>query len=142
MSNDDAAGHSMRRDAIAIALYIYLTVALIPQTFNLAPLPDTLQSMGRFMATVTSSAVWVGCALGVVGRLWRDQLDGGAIEQTGLVVSCVGWLLYLWAFWQVLPLAWFGFIACGGFLVAFGTQWWLIRRWRRRLRSLAESHGK
>lgn len=130
--------HLMRRDAAAIALYLYLVAALTPQLFRLLPLPPVLQSHSNFFVIVTTGALWVGCLIAALGRFWRDELDGGAIEQVGLIAAILGWLLYIWALVQILPTSWFGTTLCGGFLIAFGWQWWLIRRWRRSLRALAE----
>lgn len=129
--------HRLRHDAIAIALYLYLLLALTPQMFRLVPLPVALQAHSDYFIAITTSAVWLGCLVCAVGRFWRDDLDGGAIEQLGLLIAIVGWLLYLYAFALILPMSWFGTTAVGGFLVAFVMQWWLIRRWRRRLRALA-----
>jgi len=134
--------HTMRHDAIAISLYVYLTLVLIPQTFHLTPLPLAMQDQSDFLNIMTTGSVWAGCLVCGVGRMWKDDLDGGAIEQFGLVASCIGWLLYLYAF---VPMAiatgmgWFTASLCGWFLIAFGAQWWLIRRWRKRLRVIAGS---
>jgi hypothetical protein len=131
----------MRRDAVAISLYAYLVVLLSAPTLGLVPLTAPLLTLPHILAVVTSGAVWVGCIICLVARVWPwwDELDGRAVEQFGLVIALVGWLLYLYAFARLLPFSWFGFSLVGGFAVAFGTQWWMIRRWRRQLRKLAEA---
>jgi len=127
----------MRHDAIAISLYIYLTLVLSPQTFHLVPLPAALAPHSDYFNAITTATLWLGCLVCAVARFWRDDLDGGAIEQFGLLVAGIGWVLYLYAFAQLLPMGWFGTALCGGFLLAFAVQWWLIRRWRTRLHELA-----
>lgn len=135
--------HTMRHDAIAIALYLYLATATTIQVFRILPLPPALEAQSPFVITITTGSVWLGCLICACSRiLIKDELDSGAVEQLGLIVANVGWLLYIYAFAQRLPMAVFTLTVCGGFLVAFSVQWWLIRRWRSRLRALAGTDGE
>ena len=129
--------HAMRRDYIAVAFYGYLAVVLGVQAIRLVPLPAALQNEPPSFVMITTLSLWAGCMVCAISRFWRDDLDGGAIEQTGLVFANIGWVLYIYAFAGVLPMGWFGFSLCGAFLVAFSAQWWGIHKWRRRLRHLA-----
>ena len=132
----------MRRDAIAIALYVYLAVVLTPQTLRLVPLTGALQTQPAFLATVTSGSVWIGCAICALSTLWRDELDGRAVEMFGIAIACTGWMLYIYAFATFLPRSYLGLSLVGGFLLAFSVQWWILRRWRKQLKALAGSRAE
>lgn len=126
--------HSMRRDYIAIALYGYMTAVLGVQAIRIVPIPLALQGQPLFIQVITTGSLVLGCLVCMVSRFWRDDLDGGAIEQTGLLISFIGWALYIYAFALLLPMSWFGTFLCGAFLIMFFAQWWSIHKWRRRLR--------
>jgi hypothetical protein len=132
--------HSVRRDYIATALYGYLAAATMIQCFSTSARPVALASQpGWFIISCTSS-IYVGCLACILGRWWKDDLDGGAIEQFGIAVTLLGWIFYLYAFARQLPDAgWPGVIFVGAFLVAFGAQWVGDYLWRRRLKTLVAS---
>ena len=122
-----------RRDYAAIALYGYLTAVLGFQIFDL---PGILEDKSWWFIAPTVGTVWLGCLICMISRFWRDDLDGGAIEQTGLAVTLIGWFMYAYAF--AIELTdhgrWFGLILVGGFIIAFVAQWWEIHHWRAGLK--------
>lgn len=134
--------HAMRRDYAAIALYGYMTVVLGVQATRVVPLPMAMQAQPLFVQVVATGTLVIGCLVCAISRFWKDDLDGGAIEQTFLMVSNIGWALYVYAFGVLLPASWFGTFLCGAFLIAFTAQWWSIHLWRARLKLMVANYGK
>jgi len=135
----------MQRNAPAIALKIYLLIAVGPVAFRALPLPGTLERTTGFYGMATIWLIISGCLVALIGELWLDRLDGSVIEQFGLVMASIGFILYACALLRVLPLnhgVWLPMIMCGGFAVAFGTQWFLIYRWRRPLHLKVRGDGQ
>ena len=122
-----------RRDYAAIALYGYLTAVL---GYQLVDLPSILEDKSWYFIGPTVGTVWLGCFTCAISRFWHDDLDGGAIEQTGLAITLIGWFMYAYAFIDqfVDNGRWFGLFLIGGFIVAFLAQWWEIHRWRADLK--------
>ena len=127
----------MPRNASAIALKLYLIAVLLPVGVRALPLPGTLQNESTAYGLFTVWLIIGGCAVAMLGVIWRDRLDGGVIEQFGLIMACLGFAMYGAVLATLFPMTWLPMTMCGGFAVAFGAQFFLIKRWRTTLRKAA-----
>jgi FtsH-binding integral membrane protein len=135
----------MQRNAVAVALMVYLLVAVGPVALKALPLPGTLDRSAGFYGMATVWLIICGCIVSLVGVFWFDRLDGSVIEQFGLVLVSLGFILYAAALARVLPMnqqAWLPLVLCGGFAVAFMVQLWIIYRWRKPLKGMVRGDAK
>jgi len=131
----------MPRNAVAVWLKAVFLIASIPPLLGWTPLPMALLGIQTWQARSILILIIVGCAISLVGIFWPDRLDGGAIEQFGLIVLAVAISLFVVAFLQVIPTSWFGASTYTGLAIAFCIQWWSIRRYRRSLRTSGGDDG-
>ena len=127
----------MERNASAIALKIYLAIAVAPICFKAVPLPGTLQNSPTLYGLTSVWLIFAGCLVALAGIAWKDRLDGSVLEQFGCILVALGMLMYGAALAKVFPMSWLPMCMCGGFAMAFAFQWWIIHRWRMRLRRVA-----
>ena len=131
----------MPRNAVAIWFKAVFMIASIPPLFGWTPLPMALQNASEWQVRAILILIIAGCFVSLVGIFWRNRLDGGAIEQFGLIILIVGIVLFVVALLNAVPTSWFGAIVYSGLAVAFGIQWWLIHRYRRSLLTPEGSDG-
>lgn len=142
----------MPRNASAIALKIYTLVVVAAMTIGIFPKPIPLQITHPLYQYATLILISGGCFISLVGICWprahnrKDArkrvdavLDASVIEQFGLISASVGMIMFGLVFVPILPMGAFTATCCGGFAVAFMTQWYLIQRWRAGLRKLAQN---
>ena len=142
----------MPRNAVAIALKIYFLLILGPMAFGLFEMPQLLKETHVIYRYATFAFAISGCLVSLIGIFWprahakKDQrkralavLDGSVIEQSGLVLLVFGMIMFAIPILPALPeMGAFTVFCCGGFVVAFSTQWWIIRNWRADLRRKAK----
>lgn len=126
------------RNAVAVWLKAVFMIASTPPLFGWAPLPGVLQSVSTWHARSVLILIIAGCFISLIGIFWPDRLDGGAIEQLGLVILTIGIGLFVSAILVVVPRNWFSSVVYAGLAIAFVIQFWSIRRFRK---SLAIDHG-
>lgn len=131
----------MPRNAVAIWLKLTFLLACIPLVAGWAPIPEAFGTAAEWHSKATLWLILIGCALSLGGIFWPDRLDGGAIEQLGLVVLTIGMLVFVYALTKTWPETWWGVCVYSGLTVAFAAQWWNIYRFRRSLRDAAGSDG-
>lgn len=131
----------MPRNAVAIWLKAVFLIASVPPLVGWAPLPMALKDSPEWQIKTVLILIITGCAVSLLGIFWPDRLDGGAIEQLGLIILMIGIGLFVYALVNAVPTSWFGVVVYAGLAIAFGIQWWSIREFRRSLLPVPVSNG-
>jgi predicted tellurium resistance membrane protein TerC len=126
------------RKPTALALKLWLFVAMVPYVTGLSPLPQSLADGPDVFGYATVGAVFLGALISIVGLTWRGEpLNGLVIEQVGLLGIAAGLVLYIAGLFMFLPLtdrrlADVGFATGLCVAVAAGAIWQYatIRRYR------------
>lgn len=124
----------MERNAVAIAFKIVLFVTQLAITIGIFPFPFSLQQMPLLYAHASVALIWSGSLISIIGIFWKDRLDGGAIEQFGLIIAIIGLILYNIAAARLFPMTWFQFSLALVPMAAFVVRFFQIRKYRRALK--------
>jgi peptidoglycan biosynthesis protein MviN/MurJ (putative lipid II flippase) len=126
------------RKPTALALKLWLFVAMTPYVTTISPLPQSIGAGPDVFGYATVGSVWLGALLSLIGLVWRGEaLNGLVIEQVGLIGICAGLLLYMVGVLTFVPLteqraANVGFAVglCAAVAAGAAWQYFTIRRYR------------
>jgi hypothetical protein len=138
LTHVNTRGDALPRNAVAVWLKAVFLVASIPPLFGWAPMPMVMLHTPLWQAQAVLWLIIIGCAISLIGIFYPDRLDGGTIEQLGLVVLFVGISLFVTILLRAVPTSWFGAVIYSGLAAAFGIQWWSIYLYRRSLRKAVD----
>lgn len=83
------------RNAAELTLYLVIGLICTPTAFGFTALPKSLaEGAPATLAQIMVIVLWFGCFGAIAGMLWRDRIDGEAIQQVALIAVFAGAVSY------------------------------------------------